>query len=192
MWVVAVLRAAPLGPAARENSGSASTASVRCVCAAAMLLVTAACAVDANLRCAKRWAWAASQVAADCARPTGTREVYRGLLDLPWLPLQTLARAGWPTFSTPCPRHPIGFRTAKGSQIPIAHGRDRCEGSPRATAHQKNRCKPRLCAPADRLHSPPPHISSELASRSLNTAEFQKKWPPRRRPRSQNRASSTL
>ena len=55
-----------------DDSGNASTASVRCVCAAAMLLLMAACAVDANALCKALAAdFAASQVHASKSNTRG-------------------------------------------------------------------------------------------------------------------------
>ena len=183
MWVVAVLRA-PLGRrAAREDSGSASTASMRCVCAAAMLLLMAACAVDARMRCTRRWA-AASQLRR-CTRATAIQEAGRGLNRASEVSTHVAVRCGYMDlfFSMPRLTARSGIQGSQGQQkagrIAFQTGATRIGSASVKCAHL-------------RPHIGSQRAASELASRSLNTAEFHNKWPPRRRPRSRNRVWWTL
>ena len=97
---------------------------------------------DANLRCAKRWA--AADARTECARPTGTREVYRGLLDLPWRPPQATARAGCSIFSHR-PHGTLDSRAPRAAEGLSRTRSDRCEGKKAALARPHTN-KPHLCS----------------------------------------------
>ena len=188
MWVVAVLGAAPGPPGCprklRQRVDGVGAMRV-CCCDAAF---------DGGLRFVREFALCKALGFRKTRHSARERQGHnerpiQGYVDVPWSRRQATARAGWSLFFPQRPRRAIGFRAAKGSQRPrarVATGAEAALARPHA---KKNRGKPSLCStPTGELGSRQQH-RSELASRSLNTAEFQK-WPPRRSLPSRNRASS--
>ena len=102
----------------------------------------------------------------------------------PGRPLKSLYGAGMALFfSMPQATARSGIQGSQGQQK-ASRTRYRPVRHTSASAHRSS------ASPTQRPHIGSQRAASELASRSLNTAEFHK-WPPRRSLPSRNRASST-